>query len=215
MNYYIFIIVMVIIFLDLFVMGITSSIATNSINNAKNNLSKADKQNSVTYKAYEISQNSINNTVWCTWISFGIVIVAIIGYLAIKYIPMMSESGGSEGKSGGGEGGGGESGGGEGGESGGEMKGKAEEDEKGTQNSHLFTLIFLGAVGSLYFSTGFAIYASMQLDWAAKISEYEGYSSIVGDNGQRATLITVITGLAVALPIFMWGVYEFYTTTSK
>jgi hypothetical protein len=199
MNTYVFMTVMVIIIIDLLFMGITSAMVTNRINSIQDELKNSNKKDTVTYQAYGICQKYINYTVWCTWSLFGVALVCLIGYI---FINVMSKSSNSEG---GGQ----------------EHAGESKDDSKGevdnksdSKNSPILTLIFILAVFSLYFSTGFAIYTLMLLDWTNKIATFEKLNSIIGDkDGYNLTWITVIAGLVVSIPIFLWGVYEFYKST--
>lgn len=196
MDFKYFMAIIILIFIDLFVMGVCSATATNAINKYEKDLKNDGKGNSVTYSSYSTTQSIVNITVWITWVCVGAVLIGLLGYLgwhfSQKADPTKEVSDVIN------------------------MDNLAEafDLEKAQQNYNKYQSVILIGAGILLTTTTilsassfFGYYYSSQ---SAKVE------NIKTDNtGYTAMLVGTIAGGVIVIPLVAWALFNIYRNSNK
>lgn len=212
MDFKVFMGLIILVFIDLFIMGVCSAVATNSINSYKSQLKSSGQGNSVTYSSYSYTQSTVNITVWITWVCVGLVLLALLGYLGYHFsqktepdkevsdvinVDNLSEAFDAEGA-----------------------------QKKYEENQSLFVGLLILASLALGTSTILSAASLLSYYYSNKIAQAEGIKADVQEiptnngtyyvsAGGSAMIAGTIAGLVVIGPIVIWALYTLYKDSKK
>jgi hypothetical protein len=212
MDFKVFVGLVILVFVDLFVMGVCSAIATNSINSYKDTLKNGGQGNSVTYSSYSYTQSTVNITVWITWVCVGLVLLALLGYLGYHFsqkaepnkevsdvinVDNLAEAFDAEGA-----------------------------QKKYEENQSLFVGLLILAGLALGTATVLSAASLLSYYYSNKIAQAEGLkgdsTQIQVNNGTyyvsaggSSMVVATIAGLVVIGPIIIWALYTLYKDSKK